>query len=112
MIDNELVQTRLLSAIHRLSAAGPHRHAYERLRPQDVQADYQLKDISAGPSFKIQGLTDEQRQRIGDFCVWDSDAGSSRLRLSRDDVGEHHEDQRRAGRRFPVQLADGASKSR
>src|SRR5262249_38471378 len=58
-----------------------------RLRPQDVQADYRLKDISDGPSFKVQGLTPEQRTRIGDFCVWDAQAGRVAF-ISRDEVGE------------------------
>ncbi len=68
-----------------------------RLRPQDVQADYQPKDIRGGPSYKIQGLTDEQRAKIGDFCVWDSDKNEVAF-VSRDEVGEHCTDQRGAGR--------------
>ncbi|MCC7337809.1 MAG: molybdopterin-dependent oxidoreductase [Pirellulaceae bacterium] len=78
----------------------------ERLRPQDVQADYQLRDISAGPSYKIQGLTDEQRQKIGDFCVWDSDANRVAF-LSRDDVGEHMKINAALAGTFHVQLTDG-----
>ena len=38
-----------------------------RLQPQDVQPDYKPKDISGGPSYKVQGLKDEQRAKIGDF---------------------------------------------
>lgn len=60
----------------------------ERLRPQHLQADYRPSDISAGPSYRVQGLTDEQRQRIGDFCVWDADANRV-VFLTRDDVGVH-----------------------
>jgi nitrate reductase alpha subunit len=59
----------------------------KRLRPQDVDANYQPKDISQGPSFRVQGLTPQQRERIGDFCVWD--AANRRIAiLSRDDVGK------------------------
>jgi nitrate reductase alpha subunit len=58
----------------------------ERLRPQDVEANYRPKDISAGPSYKVQGLTDEQREKIGDFCVWDSDHDRVAF-ISRDEVG-------------------------
>ena len=58
----------------------------QRLRPQDVVADYQPKDIRAGASYKVQGLTDEQRQRIGDFCVWDADAKRP-IFICRDEVG-------------------------
>ena len=60
----------------------------ERLRPQDMDRNYQPKDISDGPSFKIQGMTEEQRRKIGDFCVWDSQAGKVAF-LSREEVGEH-----------------------
>ena len=69
----------------------------QRLRPQDVDANYQPKDISAGPSYKVQGLTDAQRQKIGDFCVWDSDKNRV-ANVSRDEVGTQHDDQRGAGR--------------
>ncbi len=58
----------------------------QRLRPQDVQADYTPKDISAGPSYKIHGLTDEQRGRIGDFCVWDAEQNQV-VFISRDEMG-------------------------
>ncbi|MCZ7676172.1 MAG: molybdopterin-dependent oxidoreductase [Roseovarius sp.] len=37
----------------------------KRLKPQEVIAGYTDKDISAGPSFRIQGLTAEQRDRLG-----------------------------------------------
>jgi nitrate reductase alpha subunit len=59
-----------------------------RLRPQDVQRDYKPKDLRDGPSYKVQGLTDAQRERIGDFCVWDSETQQVAF-VSRDDVGEH-----------------------
>jgi nitrate reductase alpha subunit len=58
----------------------------KRLRPEEVVKGYQPKDIRKGPSYTIQGLTDAQRSRIGDFCVWDSRAARV-LALSRDDVG-------------------------
>lgn len=59
----------------------------ERLRPQDVVASYQLKDLRDGPSYKIQGLTDEQRSRIGDFCMWDAEHKRV-VPVSRDEVGD------------------------
>jgi nitrate reductase alpha subunit len=59
-----------------------------RLRPEEVIAGYRLKDLKQGPSYRIQGLTDVQRQRIGDFLVWDSAAGRVTA-ISRDDVGRH-----------------------
>ncbi len=57
-----------------------------RLRPQDVIEDYKPRDIRNGPSFKKQALTDEQRERIGDFCAWDEQRGEVVV-LTRDDVG-------------------------
>ena len=42
-----------------------------RLRPEEVIPGYRPKDLTAGPSFKIQAMTDEQREKIGDFTVWD-----------------------------------------
>lgn len=59
-----------------------------RLRPEEVIPGYRPKDISAGPSFTIQGLTPEQRERIGDFTVWDERAGAVAA-VSRDEVGRH-----------------------
>ncbi len=59
----------------------------ERLRPQDIDPKFQLKDLSQGASYRLQGMTDEQRRRIGDFCVWDTRTQSVRF-ISREDVGE------------------------
>lgn len=78
----------------------------ERLRPQDVQADYAPKDISNGPSFKIQGLTDEQRERIGDFCVWDTNENRVAF-VSRDDVGDKAIASAALEGTYQVKLADG-----
>ena len=77
-----------------------------RLRPQDVQKDYSPKDISSGPSFKIQGLTDEQRERIGDFCVWDEERKGVAF-LSRDEVGANLKVKAALEGTFPVKLANG-----
>lgn len=77
-----------------------------RLRPQDVQKDYRPKDISSGPSFKIQGLTDEQRERIGDFCVWDEQRKGVAF-LSRDEVGANLKVHAALEGVFQVQLANG-----
>jgi nitrate reductase alpha subunit len=77
-----------------------------RLRPQDVQADYRPKDISAGPSYKIQGLTEEQRQKIGDFCVWDEERQAVAF-LSRDEVGDQLKTRAALEGVFQVKLADG-----
>lgn len=77
-----------------------------RLRPQEVEANYRPKDISGGPSFKVQGLTAEQRSRIGDFCVWDAAAGKVAF-VSRDDVGEKMTTTAALEGTYQVKLADG-----
>jgi nitrate reductase alpha subunit len=59
-----------------------------RLRPEEVIEGYKPKDISKGPSFEIQGLTPQQRQRIGDFTMWDEKAGKV-VAISRDEVGKN-----------------------
>jgi len=59
----------------------------KRLRPQDILPAYRNKDISQGPSFTVQGMTAEQRDRIGDFVIYDLNAGGFAA-LTRDDVGE------------------------
>ncbi|MEE8342334.1 MAG: molybdopterin-dependent oxidoreductase [Gammaproteobacteria bacterium] len=57
-----------------------------RLRPEEVIKGYKTKDLRNGPSYKIQGLTDEQRQRIGDFTLWDEKAGKV-VAVDREQVG-------------------------
>lgn len=59
-----------------------------RLRPEEVIAGYKPKDISSGPSFRIQGLTDEQREKIGDFTIWD-ESKNAVVAVCRDEVGDH-----------------------
>jgi nitrate reductase alpha subunit len=58
-----------------------------RLRPEDVIPGYKPKDISQGPSFERQALTAKQRAKIGDFMIWDAQAGGP-VAITRDDVGE------------------------
>jgi nitrate reductase alpha subunit len=77
-----------------------------RLRPEDVVADYQPKDLKGGPSYKIQGLTDAQRQRIGDFCVWDAKSGRVAF-ISRDEVGDNLKLEPALEGTFAVRLASG-----
>ena len=79
-----------------------------RLRPQDVDAAYRTKDIRGGASYRVQGLTDEQRERIGDFCVWDEDGGKVAF-ISRDEVGEKMTVRAALEGTHTVKLADGKS---
>ncbi|MBI1746305.1 MAG: molybdopterin-dependent oxidoreductase [Acidobacteria bacterium] len=58
-----------------------------RLKAADVFPNYKNQDLSAGPSVKQHGLTQEQREKLGDYVVWD--LKSKRLHVvTRDDVGQ------------------------
>lgn len=59
----------------------------ERLRPQDVIKGYKNKDLRKGPSYQRQALTDDQRERIGDFTVYDGKRKQV-VAVSRDEVGK------------------------
>jgi nitrate reductase alpha subunit len=78
----------------------------ERLRPQDIDTNYRPKDISAGPSYKVQGLTEEQRQKIGDFSVWDEDRQAVAF-ISRDEVGKNLTVNAALEGEYQVKLANG-----
>lgn len=58
-----------------------------RLRAHEVFKDYKNQNIKDGPSYKSQGLNDEQREKIGDFVVWDGDTNEPKA-ITRDDVGD------------------------
>jgi nitrate reductase alpha subunit len=79
-----------------------------RLRPEEVIAGYTPKNLKDGPSYSIQGLTDEQRATIGDFCVWDPKAGKVAA-LSRDEVGAKMPVEPALEGTFRVRLVDGSS---
>ncbi|MCA8979432.1 MAG: molybdopterin-dependent oxidoreductase [Planctomycetes bacterium] len=57
-----------------------------RLRPEEVIQGYKNKDLRKGVSYTRQALTDEQRERIGDFTVFDT-RRKKVLAVSREDVG-------------------------
>jgi nitrate reductase alpha subunit len=54
----------------------------------------------------VQGLTDHQREKIGDFCVWDSEKQQLAF-ISRDDVGDNMRVAAALDGTFSVKLADG-----
>jgi len=60
----------------------------KRVKPEDIIAGYKQPDISNGPGFKIHGLTAKQREKIGDFVVWDENTKGPKA-ITRDDVGIH-----------------------
>jgi nitrate reductase alpha subunit len=58
----------------------------KRLRAAEVFANYKSQLAADGPSKKVQGLTDEQHAKLGDFVVWDAKTNSPKP-LHRDLVG-------------------------
>ncbi|MCH8250954.1 MAG: molybdopterin-dependent oxidoreductase, partial [Planctomycetes bacterium] len=50
----------------------------QRLRAHEVFPDYQAGLSKSGPSFTIQGLTDDQYEKLGDFVVRDRTRGEVR----------------------------------
>jgi nitrate reductase / nitrite oxidoreductase, alpha subunit len=60
----------------------------ERLRAEHVFSNYQLGLDPQGPSFQLQGLTQEQYARLGDYVVRDEQTGEI-VAITRDDVGEN-----------------------
>ena len=64
----------------------------ERLQPSDVIEDYERPDLSGTASTEIQGLTEEQRQRVGDFVLFDQASGEL-TPVTREDVGDKLDEQ-------------------
>ncbi len=61
-----------------------------RLRAVEVFPNYRSDLAKDGPSFKVQGLTDEQHEKIGDRVVWDAKTDRP-VAITRDDVGKRLE---------------------
>ena len=59
-----------------------------RLKAAEIFPGYRNQDISQGASVKVHGLTREQRERLGDFVIWNLKTGGPRA-ITRDDVGKH-----------------------
>ncbi len=58
----------------------------KRLRAHEVFKDYQLGLSKEGPSFKYQGLKEDQYKVLGDFVVWD-EVKNAPVAVTRDDIG-------------------------
>jgi len=58
----------------------------KRLRAAEVFPNYSSTLPDDSPSKKVQGLTEEQHQKLGDFVVWDARTASSKA-ITRDMVG-------------------------
>jgi nitrate reductase alpha subunit len=82
----------------------------KRLRAHEIFPGYKTSLSADGPSMKIQGLTEEQHQKLGDFVIWDARANAPRA-LNRDQVGAAMEaaglDPALEGT-FKLKLADGS----
>ncbi|HJO05048.1 MAG TPA: molybdopterin-dependent oxidoreductase [Acidobacteriota bacterium] len=78
----------------------------ERLRPEEIIAGYELKPLTA--SYEQHGLTDEQREQIGDFVVYDS-GSESPVAISREDIGDNMQVDPALAGRFTVETLDGQS---
>ncbi|MFN3483908.1 MAG: molybdopterin-dependent oxidoreductase [Planctomycetota bacterium] len=61
-----------------------------RLRAEEAFPGYTPPDLKDGPSYRRQGLTDEQRRKIGDFVVWDRRENRP-VAVTRDHVGRRFE---------------------
>ncbi|MHC4610903.1 MAG: molybdopterin-dependent oxidoreductase, partial [Planctomycetota bacterium] len=59
----------------------------KRLRADEIIPGYKSDLSKDGPSFKVQGLTEEQQAVLGDRVVWDATTNKA-VALTRDDVGE------------------------
>ncbi|MBI4445265.1 MAG: molybdopterin-dependent oxidoreductase [Acidobacteria bacterium] len=58
-----------------------------RLRAHEVFANYKSSLSPDGPSMKIQGLTQQQHEALGDFVIWETEANAPRP-ATRDQVGK------------------------
>jgi nitrate reductase alpha subunit len=58
----------------------------KRLRAAEVIPNYSSALAADGPSKKVQGFTDEQHAKLGDFVVWDVKSGGLKA-VTRDMVG-------------------------
>ncbi len=59
----------------------------KRLRAAEVFPNYSSTLPADGPSKKVQGITDDQHKRLGDYVVWDAVTKGPKA-LTRDMVGE------------------------
>ncbi len=81
-----------------------------RLRADEVIPGYKSDLAGDGPSFKVQGLTPDQHETIGDRVVWDAKTNKA-VAITRDDVGKRFDkkgiDPKLEGS-WKVKLVDGA----
>ena len=59
----------------------------KRLRAHEVFPNYKTTLAADGPSMKIQGMTKEQHDKLGDYVIWDAKTNKATA-VTRDDIGE------------------------
>ncbi|MBI3940927.1 MAG: molybdopterin-dependent oxidoreductase, partial [Acidobacteria bacterium] len=79
-----------------------------RLRAQELFESYKSPLSPDGPSMKIQGLTREQHDALGDFVIWDSEANAPRA-ITRDQIGQSMPFKPALEGTWEVRLAKGGS---
>ncbi|MBI3694270.1 MAG: molybdopterin-dependent oxidoreductase, partial [Acidobacteria bacterium] len=79
-----------------------------RLRAHEIFPNYKSSLSPDGPSTKIQGLTAEQHQKLGDYVVWDAESNAPQP-LTRDQIGKNSPYRPALEGSWDVKLADGKS---
>ncbi len=77
----------------------------KRLRAEEVFPDYKSALSPDGPSYRVQGLKKEQRDKLGDFVVW---ANGGPVAIHRDQVGANMPVDPALDGAFKVKLVDGS----
>lgn len=75
----------------------------KRLRAEEVFPGYKTSLSPDGPSYRVQGLKKEQRDKLGDFVIWDGGPKA----INRDQVGANTPGNPALDGTFKVKLADG-----
>ena len=78
----------------------------KRLRAAEVFAGYKTSLAADGASMRLQGLTKEQHDKLGDYVVWDSATNAPKA-ITRDEVGAKLPYKPVLDGSWDVRLADG-----
>jgi len=80
----------------------------KRLRAHEVFPNYTSALSPEGPSMRVQGLTREQHEKLGDYVIWDAQANAPKP-LTRDQVGASMPFQPALEGTWEVRLANGST---
>ncbi len=78
----------------------------KRLKPEEIFLEHPLKPLTV--SFSEHGLTQEQREKIGDFVVFDLKSRECQI-VSREDMGQHLAFDPALDGKYSVKTVDGKS---